>query len=222
MLLQRGVELYKNNDWKKEATMLVQTVHGNYEGCAKQEVLKAKEACQGQGLIGNPSKKDYRSMVSSNMIANCPFSMSNVTNARAIFGPDLTSVRGKTVRRMLAPVVADYVAVPHLLVEANKVVTLVADMIFVDSTALFLTVSHRMKFVTAEHIPTQAATSLSKHLTQVLEVYGRAGFRVRTILMDGEFEKIRPLMPTIECNTTAVKEHVSKAEQTIRTLKDQT
>ena len=40
--------------------------------------------------------------------------------------------------------------------------------------------------------------------------------------MDGEFEKIKPLMPTVECNTTAAKEHVSKAEQTIHALKEQT
>jgi hypothetical protein len=40
--------------------------------------------------------------------------------------------------------------------------------------------------------------------------------------MDGEFEKIKPLLPTGECNTTAAKEHVSKAESTIRTLKERT
>jgi hypothetical protein len=39
--------------------------------------------------------------------------------------------------------------------------------------------------------------------------------------MDGEFEKLKPIMPTIECNTTAAKEHVTKAEHTIRTLKEQ-
>jgi hypothetical protein len=131
MLLHRGVELYENNEGKEEATMLVQIVHGNYEGYTKQEVLKAKEACRGQALIGNPTEKDYRNMVSSNMIANCPFSKSNITNARAIFGPHLASVQGKTVRRTPVPVVADYVAVPCLLVEANKVVTLAADGFFV-------------------------------------------------------------------------------------------
>jgi hypothetical protein len=51
-------------------------------------------------------------------------------------------------------------------------------------------------------------------------VYKRAGFIVRTIMMDGEFEKIKPHLPTVECNTTAAKEHVSKAERTIRTLKE--
>ncbi len=85
-----------------------------------------------------------------------------------------------------------------------------------------MTVARRMKFVTAEHVPVRTATNLSKHITRVLEVYKRAGLVVRTILMDGEFEKIRPLLPNLECNTTAAKEHVSKAERTIRTIKERT
>jgi hypothetical protein len=119
-------------------------------------------------------------------------------------------------------VVTDYVAVPCMLVEANKVITLAADVFFVDGSAFLLTVGWRLKFVTAEHVPVQTATSLSKHIKRVLEVYGRAGFRVRTILMDGEFEKIKPLLPTLKCNTSAAKEHVSEAEPTIQTLKERT
>ncbi len=68
----------------------------------------------------------------------------------------------------------------------------------------------------------RTATSLSKHVTHVLQVYERAGFKIRTILMDGEFEKVRDLMPCVKCNTTAAKEHVSKAERTIRTIKEPT
>jgi hypothetical protein len=74
--------------------------------------------------------------------------------------------------------------------------------------AFLLTISRRIKFVTAEHIPVRTALSLSGHMARVLEVYGWAGFRVRSILMDGEFEKLKPLMPSVECNTTAAKEHV--------------
>ena len=141
--------------------------------------------------------------------------MRSITNTKAIFGPDLPSVRGKTVRRKPAPVVADYVAVLCKLVQANKRMTLAADVFFVDGTAFLLTVSWRIKFVTAEHLPTRTAASLSKHMTRVLDVYRRAGFVVRNILMDGEFEKLKPLMPSVECNTTAAKEHVSEAERTI-------
>ncbi len=135
-----------------------------------------------------------------------------MTNARTIFGPDLASIQGKTVLRMPAPVVADYVAVPCGLVDANKVTTLAADVFFVDGTAFLLMISRRIKFVMMEHVPVRTALSLSKQLKRVLEVYGRAGFRVRTILMDGEFEKNKPLMPTLECNMKAAKEHVSEAK----------
>ncbi len=81
--------------------------------------------------------------------------------------------------------------------------------------------SWKIRFVTAEQVPVRTAKSLSKHLDRVLQVYPCAGFNVRTILMDGEFEKIKDLMPLVVCNTTAAKEHVSKAEQTIRTIKEQ-
>jgi hypothetical protein len=219
MLLQQGEEAIST---EKGNVALVQTVRGNYEGYTKQEVLKAKEARQAQAMLGNPSEKDFKGMVSNNLIANCPVTSSDVTNARSIFGPDLPSLRGKTVRRAPAPVVGDYVAVPRGLVEANKVVTLAADVFFVDGTAFLMTVARRIKFVTAEHVPVRTGVQLSKHLKRVLEVYGRAGFRVRTILMDGEFEKIKSLMPTVECNTTAAKEHVSEAERTIRTVKERT
>jgi hypothetical protein len=40
--------------------------------------------------------------------------------------------------------------------------------------------------------------------------------------MDGEFKKIKDLMPQVVCNTTAAKEHVSEAEQNIRTIKEHT
>jgi hypothetical protein len=200
----------------------VQTVHGNYEGHTKKDVLQAMEARGAQAMISNPNKGDFKGMVSRNLIKNCPVTTNNITNARTIFGPDLASIQGKTVRRTPAPVVADYVAVPRAVVEQNKVVTMAADVFFVDGTAFLITASQRIKFITAEHVQVRTATSLSKHLTRVLQVYERAGLRVRTILMDGEFEKVRDLIPRIECNTMAAKEHISKVEQMIQTIKERT
>ena len=55
-----------------------------------------------------------------------------------------------------------------------------------------------------------------------MQVYKRAGFNVRTILMDEEFEKIKDLMPQVVCNTAVAKEHVSKAKWKIPTIKERT
>ena len=79
------------------ATMLVQTVRGNYKGFTKKDIKSAKATRQLQGMIGSPSEKDYGGVVSSNMIKNCLIDSTDVSNARAIFGPYLASVRGKTV-----------------------------------------------------------------------------------------------------------------------------
>jgi hypothetical protein len=130
----------------------VQTVRGNYEGHTKRDVLQAKEAQRAQAMIRNPSEGDFKGMVSRNLIKNCPVRTSDITNARAIFGPDLTSIQGKTVQRTPAPVLADYVAVPCALVEQNKVVTMAADAFFVDRTAFLIMVSQQIKYITAEHM----------------------------------------------------------------------
>jgi hypothetical protein len=139
MLLQRV-----QCKWSKAAgelieTALVQTVQGHYEGYTKKDILKANKARRVQGMKGNPSEKDYKGIVSGNLITNCPITTTDISNAHAMFSPDLASIRGKTVQRTSAPVVADYVAVPCSLVETNKVITLAADVFFVDSTAFLLT-----------------------------------------------------------------------------------
>ena len=101
MLLQQGQDPRTDTTGKEpeheEAVALVQTVRGNYEGYTKRKVLKAKEARRAQAVMGNPSKKDYKTMVSNNLIPECPITPTDISNARVIFGPDLPSVRGKTV-----------------------------------------------------------------------------------------------------------------------------
>jgi hypothetical protein len=116
----------------------------------------------------------------------------------------------------------DYMAIPWEIVKANAAVTLAADVFFVDGTAFLMTVSRKIKFVTVEHLPVRAAKCLCKHLKRVLLMYEWASFRVRTILMDGEFERINNLMATVECNTTAAMEHLSKVERTIWMIKERT
>ncbi len=111
-------------------------------------------------------------------------------------------------------------AVLQSLMEQIKIVTLAADVFFVDKTAFLITLSRKIKFVMTEHVAVRTATSLAKHLNRVIQVNRRAGFVIQTLLMNGEFEKIRDLMPILECNTMQAKELVSKAEHMIWTIKE--
>ena len=102
------------------ATMLVETVRGNYEGYTKKEVLQAKKARRGQGMIGSPSESDYKGMVSSTLIRNCDITPHDVSNARKMFGPQLEGVRGKTTRGKPDPVVEQYITIPRDFVMRKK------------------------------------------------------------------------------------------------------
>ena len=49
-------------------------------------------------------------------------------------------------------------------INLHKFVTLVADVIFVNDVTFLITVSHDIKFVMIEHIPTRTAKQLTKSL----------------------------------------------------------
>ncbi len=76
----------------------------------------------------------------------------DITNVHTIFGPNLASIRGKTVWRTPAPVVVDHINVPRSKVEINRIVTMAADVFLVNGTAFLITVSWCIKFITAEHL----------------------------------------------------------------------
>ncbi len=89
LLVQTGSE--------EAAKVLVQTVQQNYEGSTKRKVLQAKIARHAMGIIGNPSKEDFKGMARGNMLKNFPVTPDAVTNADTICGPDLPSPWEKIV-----------------------------------------------------------------------------------------------------------------------------
>ena len=82
--------------------------------------------------------------------------------------------------------------------------TLVADVMFVNNIAFLVTLSRGVKFVTAEHVKSRTAKQLAKSIKRVMQLYGRAGMVVQTVLMDMEFDKtIDELSDRTVVNTSA-------------------
>ena len=63
------------------------------------------------------SYQDFENIVCFFLIINCCTTFDNVKNAKLIFGPDITSLKCKSVRRKLASVVTDNV---EILIEILK------------------------------------------------------------------------------------------------------
>jgi hypothetical protein len=76
---------------------MVNTVESNREGYTDRAFSAAKQARRALGMVGYPSEKDFKHMVSSNMSGNCPITLKDVDAANNIFVPHVASMRGKTV-----------------------------------------------------------------------------------------------------------------------------
>ena len=77
----------------------VHTVSKMFEGYTKQEAEKSKLARELQGMVGNPTDFKYKDMVSDKILPNFPIITHDITNANSMFVTDLSSVRGKIVRK---------------------------------------------------------------------------------------------------------------------------
>ena len=66
------------------------------------------------------SERDFENMVRLNTIVNCPVTFDDVKSANLIFGPDITLLKGKSVRHELASVVTDYAEIPRKILELRK------------------------------------------------------------------------------------------------------
>jgi hypothetical protein len=184
---------------------LVNTVRDNFEGHTKRNITKAKEAQRLQGMVGNPTDKEFKGMVCERLITNCPITEQDIENANRIFGPDLANLRGKMIRTKPEHVRIEYVQIPWDFGELHKYVSLVADVIFVNGLPFLVTSSRGISLVTIEYLKSRTAKRLIDTLERVIRIYRKAGFIVQTALMDMEFEKLIDKLPNVILNTTADK-----------------
>ncbi|KAL7461451.1 hypothetical protein ACHAXS_001871, partial [Conticribra weissflogii] len=91
---------------------------------------------------------------------------------------------------------------------------------FVDGVPFLVTTSRSIKFITTKHTPVQTTSQLKQSLSRVIHLYARAGFVVRTILVDGQFEPLKNHLFNVVVNTTASSEHVGEVERCLRVIKE--
>jgi hypothetical protein len=90
---------YLDTNKKCNGTVMLVTVESNKDGFTQRQFDNAKQARKIQNIIGRPSTKDFINIVNNNLLKNCPISDMDICNAEKIFGPNLVSLKGKTVHR---------------------------------------------------------------------------------------------------------------------------
>jgi hypothetical protein len=202
-----------------EKADMVDTFKANREGFTDRDYERAKIARKALGLVGYPSPMDFKNMVRSNMINNCTVTSPDIANANKIFGPDRPTLRGNIVRIKPSPVVTDYVQIPREIVSLNNNVTLLINIMFVNSLPFMVSVSRKIKFTTLEFLHGRKQPQLVTSIKNI-NLYQTRGFTVDTTLMDRKFECLRSDLAGLNLNTTSAREHVPDVERQIRVLKE--
>jgi hypothetical protein len=199
----RGLYFMDTNT-DETGTVLVNTVEGNKSNFSNADYSRAVLARQIQKTIGRPSNRTFIDIVEKNLLVNCPITRRDIDAAEQIFGPDIGSLKGKTVRRVGSRVITHLVDIPATIMNHYKKVTLAGDIMFVNKLPFFMTVSRHLRFGTAENITNQTKKTLLASIKQVKSTYLKRGFILTDLLMDGQFEPLRADLADMQLNLNTV------------------
>jgi hypothetical protein len=75
-------------------------------------------------ILGYPSVNDMKAITKMNAIKNNPVTTEDFNIAEKIFGPDVTTLKGKMTHHAPVPVIEDCIKIPRELITAQYSVTL--------------------------------------------------------------------------------------------------
>jgi hypothetical protein len=199
-------------DTAEHGTVLVNTVDDSksrYPVCAYRQAVLARKL---QTMTGYPSTRDFIKLVDKNLIPNCPIGRADILAAKAIFGPNVNTVKGKTVCHGELHVKSDVSPIPREILSLYRNVTLCVNIMYVNKLPFLLTISRNIKFATIKLLANRLEETIWKCVSNVMRLYGSRGFLVNMLHADGEFEMLRRRLSDAksDLNVYSNAEHVPK------------
>jgi hypothetical protein len=164
---------------------------------------------------------NLKMMIRMNQIKNCPVTITDVTNATKIWGPDLGALKGKTTRRTPPRVRQDEIDIPPELKARFDDVILCVDLMYAQGIPILSTIDKMIRFRGVVPMKGKKAKQMYEALDVVLRQYNKAGITIKEICCDREF---RPLFEhladdmDIRLNCCTTNEHIPEAERNNRTI----
>lgn len=201
---------------------LIKSVAENIEGYTTREVESAKRARKLYQSLGCPSISALKSLIRMNAIKNCPVSTEDVTLAEKIYGPDPSTLKGKSTHVQPPAVIDEEIGLPEELAGRDDL-TLCMDIMFVWGIPFLTTIDKTIRFRATVPLNSQKAKEVYKALDSILRQYNDAGFFFKFIHCDQEFRSLMDAVAddlNVKMNYASTSEHVPEAERNNRTIKD--
>ena len=218
-----GLHFY---DPKREEFTFVVTVEDNMKSFSKRQIAAAEKARTLMAGLAFPSDHDYKWILRSNQVQECPVTTDDANVADKIWGTSIPSLKGKTTRRTPEHVPSNVIAVPTEIRELHRNITLSFDVFFVNKIPFFITLSRNICFTTVTHVANRKTATIFAAFKSIFMYYLQKGFQVITVTADNEFAPFAELMYELpgapSLNLTSANEHEPYIERRIRVVKERT
>ena len=136
----------KETKRKREHSHLVSTVKENRKGYTKTQF---KRACIARDLyhsVGAPTLENFKKFITMGGIHNCPIRAADVDIAENIFGPDMATLKGKSVCKKPKPVVEDWLELPKEIHIKHMHVELCMDIININKIVFMTAIDRSFRY----------------------------------------------------------------------------
>jgi hypothetical protein len=221
-LVSKGYQQSLKEEQKEDgASNLISTVAKNRKGYTLRQFERAKEARRLYHTVGTPTMNKFKLLLWINVIQNCPVTVEDVNISEKIFGPDMSSLKGKSTRRKPKPVRSDLIEIPKEIITKHKDIDLCVDRMDVKECVMLAAIDQTIKFRSLIPMKTKQHNEYYRALDQIIRHYNQAGFVMRMIHCNGEFcgmmEKVEDDLD-VDVNFTNAHDHVPEAERNNQTI----
>ena len=100
------------------------TVEDNKKFLSDSQQLKAKKARKMIQALGTPTTTDLKAIIRMNLIKDCKENTEDMNLAERVYGPHISSLKGKSARTKSAPVTSNIIELPEELLSIQEDITL--------------------------------------------------------------------------------------------------
>ena len=159
--------------------------------------------------------KNFKFVIKSNQIQDCPIVVEDIKTAEQICGKDISHIEGKTTRHNPTMQEDKTMAMPKELKEQNKEITLCIDMMCINKVGFMTSILHPLCHRGCTHVPQNNEETFHAAIDEMLRTCNKGRHCIKTIECDQEFQSIVEVVAdklgvTMDCANA--QDHVAAAE----------
>ncbi|CAJ1946452.1 unnamed protein product [Cylindrotheca closterium] len=181
------------------------------------------EARSAMHILNAPSTKSLKYAIRSGLIKDCPITEEAINHAKTIFGPDASTLKGKSTRPTPKKTYDDFFSPPEELYQHNRSITVCIDHMEIGDAKFLTCIDTTVRYRSCIPMQNLKTDPVFEALDKIFCRYNKAGFHVKTIKCDRAFIPLTDDMLDdmgVAIDPAAAGDHEPTAERDNRMLKE--